>query len=214
MTLVVNSASPRRRALIALLETPFRLEAAPVDEQAYLREEPTCSAIGIALAKARAAHLDSGDIALGADTLVVLDESVLGKPNSAEEARAMLTQLRGRSHTVMTGVVLSRADGTSRAERIVVESTTVQMRHFSDDEVEDYIARGEPFDKAGGYAVQDARFNPVAEMQGCWLNVVGLPLCAIAPSLESLGATTVKIPPEPQAPCSLCHRGFAATRID
>lgn len=181
-----------------------------MNEDDFVQQDPKLTVMEIATAKARAVHLEKGDIAVGADTLVVLGESVLGKPASVDEARARLAQLRGKSHTVLTGVLLRRADG---AEWLRAVTTTVRMREFSDVEVEDYIARGEPFDKAGGYGVQDARFNPVDQMQGCWLNVVGLPLCDVSRDLEALGGPPALVDPKAPAPCLLCERGLAATRV-
>ena len=105
-----------------------------------------------------------------ADTLVVRDSQVLGKPDTPADARAVLESLRSRGHDVLTGVALRLGDGRQWA---AVVTTRVQMRAYADTEIEAYIARGEPFDKAGGYAIQDAAFAPVARLDGCYLNVVG-----------------------------------------
>lgn len=117
----------------------------------------------------------------------------------------MLERLRGRAHQVLTGVVLRATD---RVWAGVVD-TRVVMRPYSPDEVEAYIGRGEPFDKAGGYAVQDDVFRPVDRLEGCYLNVVGLPLCAVASGLNALGIATQSAgPPE----CTYCRRGAALIR--
>jgi MAF protein len=109
----------------------------------------------------------------------------LGKPIDAAEARSMLERLRGRSHQVFTAITLIDLE---TGERITdLASTDVPMRDYSDAELETYIASGDPFDKAGGYAIQHSGFNPVADMRGCYANVVGLPLCHLTRSLRALG---------------------------
>jgi MAF protein len=149
------------------------------------------------------------EVVLGADTLVVADGATLGKPSTATEARAMLEQLRGRPHTVITGVALRANAGREWGAAV---STLVHMRGYADTEVERYVERGEPFDKAGGYAVQDAEFRPVERLEGCYLNVVGLPLCAVARGLEALGKR-VQGPRECVPPCDYCRAGSAYYRF-
>ena len=123
---------------------------------------------------------------VSADTVVALDGEILGKPNSVEEARDMLTRLRNRRHEVVTGIsVLNPKSGMGLVE---TETSDIFTRNYSDEAIETYIARGEPFDKAGAYAVQDDEFNPVTRVDGCYLNVVGLPLCLLIRSLDILGA--------------------------
>jgi len=177
-----------------------RVAPADIDEAAYLLPEPTVAAINVAVAKARAVRADSEEIIVAADTLVVIDGEVLGKPASAGEARAMLERLRGRAHHVMTGVVLQRGD----LEWAGVVTTRVLMRNYTAHEVEAYIARDEPFDKAGGYAVQDETFRPVERLEGCYLNVVGLPVCAVAAGLNALA---LKVTGAGPPACAYCHRG-------
>jgi MAF protein len=183
-----------------LLGLAWRVAPADIAEEAYLVSEPTLSAVNVAVAKARAVRADPGEIIVGADTLVVVDQAILGKPATPEEARSMLARLRGRAHLVMTGVVL-QGDGLEWAG---VVSTRVMMRAYADAEVEAYFARGEPFDKAGGYAVQDATFRPVDHLEGCYLNVVGLPLCSVAAGLAALG---VRVESGGPPPCAYCERG-------
>jgi MAF protein len=158
------------------------------------------AAVNVAVAKAGGVRAEPNEIVVAADTLVVVGHDVLGKPATPEDARAMLARLCGRAHHVLTGVVLRRED----LDWAGVVSTRVAMRTYSDVETEAYIARGEPFDKAGGYAVQDASFRPVERLDGCYLNVVGLPLCAVAAGLNTLG-----VPAEPgtSPPCTYCERG-------
>jgi MAF protein len=124
-------------------------------------------------------------ILIAADTTVSLDGQILGKPRDAAEARSMLTRLRGRSHQVFTAITLIDL-GTGRLVADLA-STDVPMRDYSDEEMKAYIATGDPFDKAGGYAIQHNGFNPVARMTGCYANVVGLPLCHVTRSLRALG---------------------------
>ncbi len=171
------------------------------------------AALNVALAKARVARafLAAGEVVLSADTLVVLDDRVLGKPADEGEAAAMLRGLRGRPHRVLTGVVLADGD---RGEWGSVVSTVVHMREYSVPEIHAYVERGEPFDKAGGYAVQDRLFQPVERIGGCYLNVVGLPLCAVARGLETLGVPAPGAPTGQMIPpCSFCRAGAQAVQI-
>jgi MAF protein len=173
---------------------------ADIDEAAYLVTEPTVAAVNVAMAKSRGVTAEVEEIVVAADTLVVIDNDVLGKPATPAEARVMLERLGGRAHQVMTGVVVRRGDlGWSG-----VVATRVLMRAYPAADVEAYIARGEPFDKAGGYAVQDETFRPVERLDGCYLNVVGLPLCAAAAGLNALGVSAT---PAGRSPCDYCRRG-------
>ncbi len=195
--LLLASQSPRRRELIGLLGLPVQTAAAEVDETPLPGEAPAAYVRRLAAAKAQAltdaftpGPPPRGRGALrwivGADTAVVDGEDILGKPVDAAEAAAMLRRLRGRSHTVMTGVaVLDTATG--RLET-AVERTTVVMRAYSDAEIAAYVASGDPMDKAGAYAIQNQAFAPVARIEGCYANVVGLPLCALACLLRAAGA--------------------------
>jgi MAF protein len=162
---------------------------------------PLLGALNVAVAKARAVDGDAGEVVVAADTLVVIDDDVLGKPEDASEARQMLQRLRGHPHWVVTGVALKTFEGQEWGG---VVSTEVVMRDYTDNEIDQYVARKEPFDKAGGYAVQDSRFRPVDHVAGCYLNVVGLPLCALAAGLNAMG-TEVK--PAGKAPCEYCRAG-------
>jgi predicted house-cleaning NTP pyrophosphatase (Maf/HAM1 superfamily) len=119
----------------------------------------------------------------------------------------MLRSLRGRSHDVLTGVALRRRDGSAWG---AVVATRVAMRAFTDAEIEAYIERGEPFDKAGAYAVQDSHFTPVADLDGCYLNVVGLPLCAVAAGLAALGGETSGVG---RPRCAYCRAGAELVSI-
>lgn len=156
-------------------------------------EAPAAIAGRLALEKARAiAHKRGDGIAVvGADTVVVHQGRVLNKPKDAQEAREMLTSLRGDEHMVITGIALVSGDG----ERTDHESTSVTMRDYSDGEIEEYINSGDCMDKAGAYGVQDEPFSPAAGVDGCYLNVVGLPLCLLARMLKDAGVA-VKNRPE------------------
>jgi len=188
-----------------LLGREWRVSAADIDEDAYLTGEPLAAAVNVALAKLRATRAEQDEIVIAADTLVVIQDDILAKPRSDDEARAMLERLRARAHQVMTGVVVQRQE----QQWAGVVTTRVLMRDYSDREVQGYIERREPFDKAGGYAVQDDLFRPVERLDGCYLNVVGLPLCAVAAGLNAVGVET-----EPAgAPlCSYCQRGERLVR--
>lgn len=151
---------------------------------------PASAIAAVALAKARAVAraLAEGDLALvlGADTEVVLDGQLLGKPRDAADAARMLRALRGRAHEVITGLALVEAGGQGR-ERTEVVVSRVRMAAYGDDEVEAYVATGEPFDKAGAYAVQGLGGRLVAEVEGCYTNVVGLPVATTRRLLEEWG---------------------------
>jgi MAF protein len=172
--------------------------------------DPLLSALSVALAKSRATQLaEAAEIVVAADTLVVAHAEILGKPPHAQAAREMLGALRDTSHAVVSGVSLRTA--THREWGGVVSSHVI-MRAYTEAEIETYVARGEPFDKAGGYAVQDAEFQPAARVEGCFLNVVGLPLCAVVAGLEALGQAPESPAPR-TAPCEYCARGAALVEI-
>jgi septum formation protein len=190
---------------VGLLELSWRAAPADIDEARYLLADPFVSALNVALAKARAVadNVSAAEMIVAADTLVVADGELLGKPGDADRARAVLRQLRGRRHLVLTGVLIRTA-----REQLWggVVSTRVIMREYADDEIDDYIGRGEPFDKAGGYAIQDSVFRPVENLEGCYLNVVGMPLCAVAAGLRALGVQ-VNAPHASVPPCGYCRLG-------
>lgn len=208
--LVLASASPRRAQLVGLLGLPVRLEPQDIPEEAHLLPDPPLGALSVALAKARAcaAALRPGEVALAADTVVALDGRLLGKPADASDARAMLGALRARLHEVLTGVALHDGEGREWGAAV---GTRVRMRAYTDAEVDAYVERGEPFDKAGAYAVQDRRFHPVERLEGCYLNVVGLPLCAVARGLETLAGYAA--PGGLLPPCRFCRDGERLVEI-
>ena len=208
-TLVLASASPRRRTLLSLLDVPWVADPANVPEEVD-GDTPSASALATMLAerKARAvAARREGGLVLGADTVVALDGRVFGKPSDAAEARWMLRQLRGRSHEVVTGVAL--ADAASGALTVACRESRVTMRDYGEDEMEAYVASGEAMDKAGAYGVQDTSFSPASHVLVCYANVIGLPLCTVATMLEEQGVTVHEAarwqPSSDSVPCSGCR---------
>jgi septum formation protein len=185
--LVLASTSPRRRELLRLGGWMFETRPADVDESQQPGEAPRDYVLRLAESKARAgaASARTGEVLLAADTAVVNGETVLGKPKKPAEAGAMLRTLRGHSHLVMTGLaVLRPADGHLVTDLCV---TDVPMRAYHDDEVEAYVASGDPLDKAGAYAIQHPAFHPVDSLGGCYASVMGLPLCHLTRSLRKIG---------------------------
>ena len=184
--LTLASSSPRRRELMTTLDAPFEAVTPNVDESVEDAESPEEIVRRLALTKARAvADRRPDSPVVGADTLVVLDGRALGKPAGAAQARQMLMSLRGRVHRVLTGVAVVD-DATGNARTALCESR-VLMRNYSASEIDQYIASGSPFDRAGGYGVQDQTLNPVAHVEGCRANVIGLPLCTMARLLKESG---------------------------
>jgi septum formation protein len=185
--LLLASGSPRRRELLHLLGIPFQVvvphgvETCPPSGDAHL--------LASQLARQKAssvAHEGADALIVAADTLVVLNGRILGKPEGAAAARAMLDALRGRQHQVITGLAILPA--STQSPRVQSVETQVWMRKYGDHEIAAYVARGEPFDKAGSYAIQDPLFRPVERIEGCYANVMGLPLCHLFVALKETGA--------------------------
>lgn len=174
--IILASASPRREALLQALWVEYRIIPSLVDEAGPLPGTTTaCHAETLALRKAAevASRLEEG-LVLGADTIVECGGHLLGKPKDRDEARRFLQLLSGRSHLVVTGMALVQA-GDARTE-MGHEVTEVRMRALTDAEIDDYVQTGEPFDKAGGYAIQGAAEAFIEGIKGSFTNVVGLPL--------------------------------------
>ena len=186
LDLILASNSPRRKYLLGLLGWDFRVVPADVDEATIPGETPPDYVLRLAESKARAVGEPSGSdmLIISADTTVVDGEDILGKPSDAEDADQMLRRLRGRTHQVYTGVAVHRP-----ADILLTDlgATDVPMRDYTDEEMKAYIASGNPLDKAGAYAIQHAGFDPVDGLQGCYANVVGLPLCHLARTLSKIG---------------------------
>lgn len=188
--LILASQSPRRRSLLALAGYPFSVQAANVDESSVQTADPAQNSLDTARLKALAiaAEMESSldqALILAADTTVALGQEMYGKPVNAEDARRMLLALRGRIHEVHTGMTL--LDPATGKELTAVHTAVVTMRDYSEAEIERYIAGGDPFDKAGSYAIQHDVFRPVAALQGCFPSVMGLCICQVHLLLGEFG---------------------------
>ena len=182
--IVLASQSPRRRALLAALGVAFTVDAADVDETPRPGELPLDLVMRLSREKALSvAARRPGATVLAADTIVVLDGAILGKPAGADEATAMLQALKGRTHQVLTAVSVARDDALVAR----CSACDVTMRAYSDDEIDAYVATGDPLDKAGAYAIQHPTFAPVARWTGCYTSIMGLPLGVVADLLASMG---------------------------
>jgi septum formation protein len=192
--LVLASNSPRRRELLSLGGWMFTIRPAEVDESPILGETPGTYVRRLAESKVRACAGSPENrgwtsarddlIILAADTAVVDGKAILGKPKDTAEAVEMLRRLRSRTHQVFTGIALMRlSDGNLVTDLCV---TDVPMRAYSDEEIDAYVATGDPLDKAGAYAIQHHVFHPVETMSGCYASVMGLPLCHLTRTLQPL----------------------------
>ena len=208
--LVLASASPRRTQLLSELGVEHEIVHPSVDESVNDGESPVSFVERLALAKGRKVSKEQpSKLVIGADSAVVLDGKAIGKPADASEATEVLKMLRGRTHSVITGVAL--VDSDSGREWVASCTTSVMMRFYSDQEIAAYTATSGPLDKAGSYGIQDETFGPVASVDGCYTNVMGLPLCVAADLLERAGS-----PVSPSGSlsiterCSKCMLGAAA----
>lgn len=189
--LILASASPRRRELLAQAGYVFEVRPAHVNEDPRPGEDPIAYVVRLAREKAEAVfrELDDPDaIVLGADTTVTLDGPILGKPVDAADAARMLRMLSGRTHRVITGVALATAGGTE----VAAEVTAVRFLTLSDNEIAEYVATGEPLDKAGAYAIQGRAAKWIPRVEGCYFNVVGLPLALVSALLEAVRLAPVR----------------------
>jgi septum formation protein len=181
--IILASNSPRRRELLKQLGVVFTIDPAEVDERVLGGEMPEAYAIRVAGDKARLVAARSGEaIVIAADTIVVMDDEILGKPADAADAVRMLTSLSGRMHRVITGIVVNDAANRKISARTV--STRVWFRILSPRMVAAYVATEEPFDKAGAYGIQGKGALLVDAIEGCYFNVVGLPLSVLADMLN------------------------------
>jgi MAF protein len=201
LKLVLASGSPRRRELLSNLGFDFEVVPSTVDEESFDAARPETLVRRLARAKAEdvASHRPDAAV-LAADTIVVLRGDILNKPAGAAEARDMLARLRDRWHRVVTAVCLTAPGQRTRVRHVV---TRVRMHSYDASEVEASIARGDPFDKAGAYAIQDPVFAPVTSHEGCYCNVVGLPLWTAARLLAEAGITPSRSGQMPAA-CGAC----------
>ena len=184
---ILASASPRRQELLRSVGLKFRTIPADVNEDYINGESPRQHVRRLAQDKARAlAHKYPDAWVLGADTIVVIDGLILGKPEDKAQARQMLTRLSGREHKVFTGFTLSHM--ASRVTRTKVIQSAVQFKQIDAEEMEWYISCDEPYDKAGGYAVQGKGAYFIRAIRGSYTNVIGLPLCEVLEELKKLNA--------------------------
>lgn len=179
---VLASSSPRRRELLHNAGIVFSVDAAEIDETRQPYEQPLAYAVRLARTKAETVlerHPDA--LVLGADTIVVLDNDVLGKPLDVQDAQSILKRLRGRTHEVITAVALAGRSGTREHQ----ERTQVVFGKMNDAEIEAYAATGEPMDKAGAYAIQGHASKWIQRIEGDYFNVVGLPVAAVWRMLQA-----------------------------
>jgi septum formation protein len=207
--LLLASSSPRRRALLQALELRFTVAAADVDETPQPGEMPDDLALRLAIAKAQvvAARVPAseGYLVIAADTVVALGEQIMGKPVDEADAWRMLALLRAGPHQVYSAVTL--LDTSNRTHRTRLNTTTVLMRAYTDEEIDAYIATGDPLDKAGAYGLQHVEFAPAMNVEGCPASVIGLPLGDLRDLLVEAGVQV-----RPVAPVCERHIAFACCR--
>ena len=209
--LILASQSPRRRELLAQLRIPFEVIIADIDEQQHPGEPPEVYARRLSQQKAQAVAsrvLQHPALIVAADTIVVDGGDVLGKPGDAAEASAVLRRLRNHTHIVITAISL--LDTTAGDLITEVAASPVKMRNYSDSEIAEYVATGDPMDKAGAYAIQHEGFHPVEDFNHCYANVMGLPICRLAVLLQQAG---VELQPQAIAACHN-HMGRPCTLYD
>ena len=176
MEIILASASPRRREIMMLLGLEFEVIPASLEPEIDPALSPDCAVLSVARAKAeQVAALHPHSMVIGADTVVVVDGNILGKPESEKNAADMLRLLSGRSHTVYTGVWVCSSTGCNG----FAESTEVSFCELSEQDIADYIATGDPMDKAGAYGIQSYGLRFVQRIDGDFYNVMGLPACAL-----------------------------------
>ncbi|HEY4837582.1 MAG TPA: Maf family protein [Candidatus Acidoferrales bacterium] len=192
MKVILASASPRRAEILTVAGIPFVVRASKIDESRLPGESPENMVERLARAKAEDVArelLPAGPtIILGADTVVVVNGEILGKPGNAATAREMLLKLRGREHRVITGFALLRAQ--HKQIHVGHETTRVWFSEITDAEIDSYVATGEPFDKAGAYAIQGIAGRYIPRIEGCYFNVVGLPMARVWEAMKDLGWRT------------------------
>ena len=182
MNLILASASPRRKELLGLFRIPFEIRVADIDETMDPGKAPYDEVGRVSRLKAMATNRTGDDVVIAADTIVVCEGRVLGKPHSEAEAASMLQLLSGRDHQVMTGVTVVRGE----MAETVTEVTDIHFRPLSEKEIRAYVATGEPMDKAGAYGIQGGAALFCSHMVGDYYNVMGLPVCRLGEMLRSL----------------------------
>ena len=180
MRLILASASPRRRELLGLLHIPFTVRAADIDETMDPGKPPFDEVARVSRLKALAVSREAEDVVVAADTIVVCQGRILGKPHSAEEAEGMLRLLSGRDHQVMTGCTVLYGDKSET----FTEVTHLHFRELSETEIKRYVQSGEPMDKAGAYGIQGGAALFCEKLEGDYYNVMGLPVCRLQKALR------------------------------
>ncbi len=180
MEVILASQSPRRKELMGLFGIPFIVRAVDIDETMDPQKQPFDEVARVSLLKAQAVERQETDIVIAADTIVVCDGQVLGKPGDEKDAFRMLKMLSGRKHQVMTGLTVLRADVVYTC----TEVTDIYFCQLTDRQIEDYIATGEPMDKAGSYGIQGGAALFAQWIEGDYYNVVGLPVCRLGQLLR------------------------------
>ena len=183
MEIILASQSPRRRELLSLFGLPFTICVANIDETMDPQKPAAEEVARVSRCKALAVPRSEDAVVIAADTIVVCEGTVLGKPHSPEEAERMLQMLSGRDHQVMTGVTVLRGE----QERVFTEITDLHFRRLTEKEIIRYVKSGEPMDKAGGYGIQGGAALFCEKITGDYYNVMGLPVCRLGMILRSLG---------------------------
>ena len=181
MKLILASQSPRRKELLGLLGIPFEIQVPQADETMDHSDDPARQVAEVSRRKAQAIRAGDDTVVIAADTIVVCDGVILGKPHSKEDACRMLAMLSGRSHLVMTGMTVMRGGQTQSHTEI----TEVFFREISRKEIDRYVESGEPMDKAGAYGIQGGAALFAEKLQGDYYNVMGLPVCRLTQMLKS-----------------------------
>ena len=182
MELILASQSPRRKELLGLFRLPFTVKVADIDETMDLNKPPYDEVARVSRCKAEAIARKNDDIVIAADTIVVCEGKVLGKPRDERDAKEMLSLLSGRDHQVMTGMCVIRGEKTVT----VTEVTDIHFRELSEAEIDAYIATKEPMDKAGSYGIQGGAALFAEKMVGDYYNVMGLPVCRLYKILQQI----------------------------
>ncbi|MCC6546873.1 septum formation protein Maf [Candidatus Sumerlaeota bacterium] len=185
--LILASASPRRREILAMMGIPHEVKSSGVDESRIAADHPRTFALRAAFAKASdvATRVEEDDWVLGADTVVTKDLMLFGKPRDTEDARRMLRALSGAGHDVYTAIALVKAGG--RQSYLQSERTRVNFRVLTEEDIESYVQTGEPMDKAGAYGIQGKGAGLIDSISGDYYNVMGLPCRALATLIEEAG---------------------------
>ena len=182
MSIILASQSPRRKELLGLFHIPFEIRVADIDETMDPEKSPYDEVARVSRAKAMAIPREENDVVIAADTIVVCSGQVLGKPRDAADAMRMLSLLSGRDHQVMTGMTVIRGEKSISC----TEVTDIHFRSLSEKEIRNYVATGEPMDKAGSYGIQGGAALFAEKMVGDYYNVMGLPVCRLGMILKEI----------------------------